>query len=274
MNLQDLDKIKAVQLEIMDEIHRICRENSVDYYLICGSFLGAVRHKGFIPWDVDIDIAMPRKDYIRFKQLCESELSDKFRYCDHTVIKTYHQPHALICKKNTNVYTKYDKINPIIKNYGIYVDVFPLDNAPDDEMLREKQAKKLLKIRKFKEQRIPYSYSENKLKRYAHYIRSALLSFVSVRKINQKQQDEMTRYHNENTECICSMASGYKYSKQCMPKALYGTPTLYEFEDRQFFGPEKADEYLTRIYGDYMKLPPEEKRQVTLNLFVEVEIND
>ena len=154
---------------------------------------------------------------------------------------------------------------------GIYLDVFPLDAAPDDIRLRNKQAKRLINIRKFKAYRIPYSYACKKWKRVAHYILSGLLSVIPIRTINQIQQNQMKKYQGKKTECICSMASRYPYAKQCMNRQIYGKPTLLAFEGREYYAPEKYHEYLTQLYGDYMQLPPLEKRQANLEFFTSVD---
>lgn len=271
MTQTELDQVKIVQLQIMDEIHRLCVKHGITYYLICGTCLGAVRHKGFIPWDVDIDIAMPRPDYIRFRKICLAELGKDYRYCDYLNMSHYPRPHCLVCHAKSRIHMKYDHLNPISEDHGIYVDVFPLDNAPDDAALREKQAKQLVNVRKFKSWRLPYSYSRKAWKRYAHYGVSGLLSWAPVSRINEYQQQLMQRYDGENTECLCSMASQYSYYKQCMPREIYGKPTLVEFEGRQYYAPEHLHEYLTRIYGDYMQLPPEEKRKANLDIYRTVE---
>lgn len=267
MTFEELRRISLIQLEIMDEVHRICEEEGITYYMIGGTLLGAVRHGGFIPWDLDIDIAMPRKDYIRFKEVCGSRLKAPYAYLDHTNCRTYFRPHALISRMDTKISIKYDGVNPKLLDLGVYIDIFPLDNAPDDQKLREKQAKKLIKIRNLKNYRIPYSYSFKRWKRYAHYAVSAMLSWLPVSKINQYQQDLMQKYADMDTECICSMGSQYAYSKQCMDRQVYGKPVLLEFEGRKYYAPAMYEQYLTRLYGDYMVLPPEEKRKANMEIF-------
>lgn len=270
MTIESLRKIALVQLNIMDEIHRVCESENIRYYMIGGTLLGAVRHKGFIPWDLDIDIGMPREDYERFEKYCRANLRYPYTYLDHNSCRCYPRPHALISRLDTKVTIKHDHLNPKLMELGIYVDVFPLDNAPDDLGLREKQAKTLLRLRKFKAIRIPYSFSYKKWKRYAHYLVSALLSWIPVQKINSLQQKQMKKYQNQNTKCICSMASQYAYKKQCMDKEIYGLPILLEFEGRKYYAPAKYKEYLTQLYGDYMQLPPVEKREANLAFFTSV----
>lgn len=271
MTQDQLERIKERQLEIMDEIHRLCETNKISYYIIGGTLLGAVRHKGFIPWDVDIDIAMTREEYIRFKEICARELGRDYFYTDYHDEKNYIAPHARVCDRNSRLEIKFDRLNSFNMVSGIYIDVFPLDNAPDDVSLREWQAQKLKAVRILKERRIPYSYSAKRWKRIAHHIRSFLLSWISVPKLNAYQQNLMMKFSSEDTQCVCSMASQYAYSKQCMPREIYGTPVLLEFEGRKYYAPEKYTDYLTRIYGDYMQLPPEEKRRANMEIYRTVE---
>ena len=146
MNKADFKKLQSVQMEIMDEVHRVCTENNILYYIIAGTALGAVRHGGFIPWDLDIDVAMPRSDYERFQKICNEKMSDRFICRNYKNTKGYLRPHALVCIKDTYLSTKSEKYNTNEQNLGIYLDVFPLDNAPDDVALREKQAEQIKKL--------------------------------------------------------------------------------------------------------------------------------
>lgn len=271
MTQEELRNIGLLQLDIMDEVHRICEKHNITYYMIAGTLLGAVRHKGFIPWDLDIDIAMPREDYDRFKEVSQKEMAQQYTYIDYQSYSTYIRPHALIYRNDTRIHFKYDSVNPEMPEMGVYLDVFPLDNAPDDENLRKEQAETLQKIRKWKDCRIPYCYSFKMWRRWVHRTVSLLLFWMPIQKLNRQQQDWMQKYRGKKTKCICSMASQYSYAKQCMPKEIYGTPVLLEFEGRQYYAPAQYEEYLTRLYGDYMQLPPEEKRQANLEIFTSVE---
>lgn len=272
MTQEEVRKTGHVQLQIMDEIHRICVQHRITYYIIGGTLLGAVRHKGFIPWDLDIDIAMPREDYDRFKEISQTELPEVYSYLDYQSHRNYIRPHALVVRNDTKIHFKYDHLNPKLYDLGVYVDIFPLDNAPDDQKLREKQAKRLNKIRQLKGHRMFYSYSYKAWRRYAHYAIACLLSWIPVKKINRYQQELMQKYRNEQTKCLCSMASHYAYKKQCMPREIYGEPTLLEFEGRNYYAPAQYEAYLSRLYGDYMKLPPIEEQKVNLEMFTSVEL--
>ena len=269
MKIEDLREVQKIQLKIMDEIHRICEQSGIRYYIIGGTALGAIRHGGFIPWDVDIDIAMHREDYERFIYEKSSLLDAKFE-CHHYKKDTdYYPPHALVALKNSELIQKDDYLNPNLKRYGIFIDIFPLDNAPDKISARNKQAKELKKKNTQKQRKIGITYSENSsiVKMLKKIVKLRYIS-KSWDRINSEQEKIMKRYSKEATSCWCSMASHYSYEKQCMPKEIYGEPTLIKFEDRYYYAPEMLDEYLKRIFDDYMKLPSKESQQKQLDYFV------
>ena len=268
MTQEELRKIGEIQLEMMDEVHRLCTENNICYCIAYGTLLGAVRHKGFIPWDLDIDVVMPRADYERFRQVCQAQLEAPYGYLDHESQPDYMRPHAIITHSQTRLVYHFDPVNPKQMTKGVYIDIFPLDNAPDDEMEREKHAKQLHRIRRLKEKRMMYCYSFKRWRRFLHYAFAAMLLWIPIAKINRYQQKVMQKYNEMETKNVCSMAGGYDYEKECMPSDMFAKRELMEFEGRLFYGPENYEEYLTKIYGDYMQLPPEEKRQANLKYYI------
>ena len=273
MNYSELDKLKHVQMEIMDEIHRLCVENGINYYIIGGTALGAVRHKGFIPWDVDIDIAMMRDDYEKFAVACSEKLSVDYIYRDYKNTKSFTHPHALVCKKHTFLSIRNGEVkNPKEENLGIYLDIFPLDVAPADKKKKCAQEKQIQRLKRLKELKRAYKYECNsKLKMIVKDIVSKIFLFwTSIDKINVIFDNVSMKYHGQNTGFVCSMSSHFSYAKQYMPYEIYGTPQLIPFGERMYYAPEKIEEYLTKIYGDYMKLPPESERQSNLEFFSEV----
>ena len=270
MDNNEFKKLQQTQLEIMDEVHRICVENSIEYYIIGGTALGAVRHGGFIPWDLDIDIAMRRNDYDRFKEVCAEKLNSRFCYRDYTNTKDFTHPHALVCINNTVLVNKFDKFNPKYENLGIYLDIFPLDEAPAKPQKQEKQKKKILQIKNKKRCKVAFSYGDGKCKDIVKQIISKSMFWTSIDKINAEMDACMRRYNGEKTGLLCSMASHYSYNKQCMSEDVYGKPQLVAFEGREYYAPAQLDTYLKLIYKDYMKLPPVEAQRANLDVFEKV----
>ncbi|MCR5361758.1 MAG: LicD family protein [Bacteroidales bacterium] len=269
MNNEELRRLQLVQLDIMKEIHEVCSKNGLTYYLIGGSALGAVRHKGFIPWDVDIDIAMPRKDYEALLHKFSKTLNERLECLYYESDKDFFAPHMLIALKGSDLVQQLDALNPHIKRFGIFIDVFPLDYCPEDESLRKKQAETLRRLVHLKHRKLSFKLpSDNSLSKFAKNCIRVILSVVPMRWILKRQQEVMQMYDNKPTSLICSMASHYKYEKQCMPVSVYGKPTLIKFENCEFFGPEHIEDYLKRIYGDFMKLPPINEQERMKDMFV------
>ncbi len=271
MTDRELEILQKSEVYLMRYLHDFCKQNNIKYYFIGGAVLGSVRHKGFIPWDLDIDLGMPREDYNKFRELAKEKLDPKFEYHDYTNTKNFFPPHALVTIKGSSLvltrnYLQKNDINEI------FIDIFPLDTAPADEKKQKKQAKKLYSIRLLNAKKIGYVYTKSKLEVLIKKAVLLLLSPLSFKAIGKKREKIMTKYRNENSGLICSMGSQYPYTKQLMPVEMYGTPTLLEFEGEKFYGPEKAHEYLTQLYRDYMKLPPEEDRIFSLNYFKDVSV--
>lgn len=258
MTSEKFRALQLVQAEIMDDIHRVCVQNNLKYYMIGGTALGAVRHKGFIPWDVDIDIAMPREDYERFIEIANDELNTRFACHTYKTDKVFYSPHMIVTLKNSSIRLK--DVAPNVTRWGIYVDILPLDQVPADKKARKRHAHmlKFVKYVKFYKEIGIYDYNSIGVKLLKKLLR-AFLSCFSYYSLNLLQQKIAMKYNDlPDTGEICSTLSHYKYEKLCMPKSVFGNPQLYCFEGREYYGPEKMEVYLTNIFGDYMKLPPKE----------------
>lgn len=261
--------IQLLQMAIMDDIHRVCVQNNLRYYLIGGSALGAVRHGGFIPWDPDIDIAMPREDYELFVTKYSKQLDSKFSCHSHYTDKLYFPPHALVVLNGSKLEGASGMMDTSIRPTEVYVDVLPLDSWPLDEELKTRQQKRLTAIKTIKYRKTALVYSENNfLKKVVKWTYKALLSVVSWHYLNSLQQREMMKYNYQNSDEWCSMASHYKFAKLTMNKNIFGSPKLMKYEDREYYVPEHVEEYLSHLFGDYMKLPSRESQDQLRNLFV------
>ena len=250
------DEYKVILLKIMDSIDTFCRENNIQYYVLGGTLLGAVRHKGFIPWDDDIDIGMLRKDYDRF---CR-EFHDKNHenYCVISVENNegYYLPAAKVIDQQTRLR---ENLNQAI-DIGAYIDVFPLDYVCPNkvgkfdyfEKDRIKTALHNLKKMSVSKNR---SIWKNTLVLIGHIL--CRKSVHSIALDEDKRARELSS--DEKTEWIANYHGAWKV-REIMSSALFDETADYEFCGRKFQGVKQYDAYLTNLYGDYMKLPPIEKR--------------
>lgn len=256
--MEYLRELQLTELEILNEIHRICIKNGLVYYLIGGTLLGAVRHKGFIPWDDDLDIAMPRYDYERFLDICENELNENYYlHCIRTDSK-YWLPFAKVRKKNT----LFDEANISKLNVkkGIYVDIFPLDKEfcenSREKAFRTKIIKNLSAVLLDK-----INFYNNGSKTFKLKLVRIIFYAFSSKSIQNLQTKLMSKNNRKDCEYYVNYGSNYNTVKQTSPQSKYNPPVMLEFEGGQYYAPNDYAYLLERIYGkDYMSLPPVEKR--------------
>lgn len=246
--------VGAVQkacLRIFDEFDSVCRERGLRYYMACGTMLGAVRHKGYIPWDDDVDVYMPRPDYETLKQHASEWLPARLKFVDNTTDITF--PHYFGKIEDTST-TMVER--SYLGHYGgVWIDLFPIDGAPDDAQERRAH------IKRFKHwRRLQYFVYRNPWK---HGFSAGGILVWIVQKLYSKQ------YVNRRLEAIVK-EYGFEDHNLLMPhndkqktftkQVLGPAPVEYDFEGRRFYGVKDYDAYLKIIFGDYMKLPPVEER--------------
>lgn len=246
---------QLVMLRILKIFDYICQRHQLTYWLDGGTLLGAVRHQGFIPWDDDIDIAMPRLDYEKFLQIAESALpADVVLQTRHT--EQYYPILAVPAKlrDTKSLFLEGNEEKIPCQHQGVFLDIFPHDEIPDD-VQRYHAAKRrilsLIKLRRVKQ--FPYPIGGGYLKR------KLLSYFYTVAGIDQKIQ----RIIAENTDpCSKHVACGYDASvcSLVFPKDCIFPLVRHRFEDGEFPVPGGWDQRLTLQYGDYRQLPPESER--------------
>jgi len=260
INIEDVQK---VQLEILIEFDRICRKNNIKYQLFAGTLLGAIRHKGFIPWDDDIDVCLLRIDYEKFIECCKIDLKSNY------FLQYYDSDEKAILqfakiRKNNTIFTNKTYQNTGMHN-GIYIDVFPLDNVKPDSFKGKLQSKlfNLLYIINSSRMKNRAIYAKNRFNRAIRLMFCYILKIVPKKSIDKLIQKTLCMFENENTKYVNHLTNGA--SKQRLEKYLRKKNTFYnieyaEFEGHMFPIPENYHEVLTRNFGNYMELPPEEKR--------------
>ena len=258
MKQLSMDEIKKVSVDVLSSIDQICRENNFAYSLGYGTLLGAVRHGGFIPWDDDIDIVMPRADYEKFILYCK-EHATPFALACNKLDSKYGYVYAKACDTNTVVIPD----NMRWAKNGIQVDIFPIDSFGDDL----KTAHKRFKKRRFQREMIVAwnwrRFERNRDRSFLYNTAKFLFYLMSRFACNKRLASSINRYYSafsdEDGAYRCVMCSPYR-KKEIMPASVYSEYTEMEFEGKRFYAITRYDEYLTRLYGDYMQLPPENKR--------------
>lgn len=255
---EELKQLQNVEAEILAEFVRICDKHKLNYVLMGGSCLGAIRHDGFIPWDDDIDVGMNRDEYNRFIEIQKDELNDKYYFESMETDDEYNLIQGKIKKKGT-IYAEVGNNLPKEKQ-GIWIDIFPLDNVSDNdkEMKRDFYkvfAKKMMIS--FKLGNDHHSKSKGKelvlkgLKFCSH--------FINVNKQKQKLNKLLIKHNNKKTKRVISYGSGY------LLKAVFDSDyctnrILHKFMDKEYYIPKNYDKFLRQLYNDYMQLPPKEKQ--------------
>lgn len=251
-----LREAQLIMLDILKEVHRICEKHNLRYFLSDGTLLGAVRHQGFIPWDDDLDISMPREDYNKFMAIAQGELSeDYFMQTMKTdpYYKLYHVP--LKVRYNKSLFIE-DGENHKKYHQGIYIDIFPMDKAPDSMGKYSLQSKlsKFLLVSKMKINTRDFP-SVKFFGRTISQVLGKAVSFKMVDKIlfsTYKWNKEATgEYYTQGPEII--------WSHRFKSESLFPLKKI-KFEDSEFWVPNKPEDILTIMFGDFMKLPPEDQR--------------
>ncbi len=245
-------------LEMMKWFHHFCVDNGLTYYVLCGTMLGAARHQGFIPWDDDVDVGLPRKDYQRLSQLMSSI------DCGPYTIETPYSEAEEYCYSYSKIY---DTSTTLIENKrkkvvrGVFLDVFPIDglgNTEEEckanyEPINKKYNMHLFLSAGFRKGRKWY-------KNAAVFLgRCIPPCLINDKKVMIELDKLCASIDYENSSWICSDMGAWRI-KEAMPKAVYGEAKLYKFESINVFGVAEYDEYLTHIYGNWRELPPEDKR--------------
>lgn len=245
--ITDINELRQLQMSILDSVHEYCEAHGLRYFLSSGTLIGAVRHGGYIPWDDDIDIYMPRKDYEQFLQ---SYQHTHYRVIDPSCEPHYYYTFAKVVDQRTRMVEKETEGYEI----GVYMDIFPVDYVTDDLKEREqvfKKKKLLYKIRRCK-----ISNSNPLQSRLAYLVYKCWP--LSVKQIERKIRKLIVL--DEPTNTVCNMTEAGPKIGGCFPAEDIASTVVIEFEGRKYKTMIGYKDYLTRTYGDYMTLPPVEQR--------------
>lgn len=251
-----LEEAKRLELEILINVADFCEKHGLRYYLAYGTLIGAIRHKGFIPWDDDIDIWMPRSDYNKLIEIYNAENEDKtFHLIAPTAKESGFHTFVKIINVNTEKIEMGQKKGSVL---GVDIDIFPLDGEPEDEKENEKWYKKLKQLYK------RYTFSCKSLDGYPLKTKIHILLYRGDAPRRNKIFAETLKLHAqypyEECKYVGAMESIDIGLKERYEREWFEESVMVEFEGLSFRAPKGYHEVLTKTYGDYMQLPPESKR--------------
>lgn len=254
MRKLNVEELKQIQLSILDDIHGFCVKNNIRYSLSGGTLIGAVRHKGYIPWDDDIDLMMARPDYDRFLQ---TFVSDKDEVVDLSKIDSCIEMFAKVSRKGTRMYDAGFGRNL----FGVNVDVFPIDGAPD--VIPENHVTKILKKREILPKICPFyrTATTGKFLLYLKYLLKRIVYFYPHNLMFVKEEiNELTRKYDFSQSKFAGAFLGSNGLKEIIAKSSFDDYIYLPFEGKEYMAIKNYDVYLTSLYSDYMSLPPVDKR--------------
>lgn len=265
LSKKDFRRMQLIELDLLIEFDRVCRLHNIKYSLCSGTQLGAVRHRGFIPWDDDIDVCMLREEYEKFKSCALPDLnSDICFFQDHTTDGQYRWGFG----KLRRIGTTYIRAGQEHMKYktGVFIDIIPYDDIPNSIVGQVFQDIYCFCLRKILWAQVGKKAEKGFLKIWyglLSIIPSNLVFLLMKPCINIKNSSTPNRVRG-----LMFPAPGVEYRTTTQLKKRFGMPKKwftelqeYEFEGRSFWGTKFPDDYLTYKFGDYMKLPPEDKRE-------------
>ena len=254
-----MNKLQERQYELLVELDRICKKNKIEYFLDGGTLLGAVRHKGFIPWDDDLDVGMLRKDYEKFKKIITKDLDEKYFFQDMDNDKNYGFPFGKLRINNTK-YTERIASKTKAKD-GIYIDIFPFDYIDNDEAKSKKDFLKVVILRMLLLLKKNYIIDADTFKKKIEKVILKIMSaFVSSKYLIKKINKITNKFNNQETKYVANFASPY-FNKNRFKIEWIKDKKELQFEKGKYMCLKNYDDYLTYVYNDYMTLPPVEKRR-------------
>lgn len=264
-----LSPVQEKLLSMLKWFHDYCNNHELTYYIVGGSMLGAIRHGGFIPWDDDIDVVLPRPDYDRLINLFQNKIDHYLLESPYTGNDDFYYTYAKLYDTDTTLVER-TKRNC---RRGLYIDVFPLDGIGKTEKEVDKNFLKVDILNMFLMTRTCAITKRRGFLKNASIAVSRIIPqfIVNDHKLVLQVDKVAASFGYEESKYVANLMGAYR-KMEVMEKSIFGKPTEYQFEDIVVNGVEKYEEFLTHIYGDWRKLPPKEK-QITAHEYLEMNLD-
>ncbi len=257
LTAEQLRAVQLIELELLEEVNRICNKCGIRYNIIAGTLLGAVRHGGFIPWDDDADVALLRSEYEKFYEACKTELdTSRFIFQDYRNTPGYRWGYGKLRRKGTLFLREHQEHMPY--HQGVFIDIFPLDNVPDGRWARIWHNFHCFCIRKVLWSEVGRIADKNWLRRKWY----ALLSIIPRELIFSHYEKFLNDGNKKNTKWVRILTFPTPNREYGYLRIWYEKSRKIEFEKKEFYGIYNYDEYLGFKFGNYMEPPPLEQRKV------------
>lgn len=266
--MSDLKQVQQITVSLLQVFMELCDKHNLRYYFTGGSLIGVLRHKGFIPWDDDVDIGMPRRDYARLMAILKEEMPENCGLCNRHTDSSWHFNLSQFVDLQTEIQIDLAE-QPRIAH--VWLDIFPLDGLPSNKLARWFHVKNILLHRYLVQ--IAHISTQVDSHRSRPKLEQLVINFCKIipvgkilnsNKILSHMEKILCKFDYDQCEYVGNMLGRYR-EREVVPKKYFGTPVKGEFEGVSVNIPEMSHQLQTHLYGDYMQLPPE-KDQVAHNV--------
>ena len=255
----NIDLVKQAQMDLLAELDRLCKKWEIPYFLTAGTLIGAVRHDGFIPWDDDLDVGLLRKYCDRLEEACAKDLDPA--YYLHSWKSDPHSPHCFYKLKIKGTHYPEEIAAGSKMDDGIFIDIFPFDNAPDNPKKRKSHHRKRVLLQKMLLLRARFDLGgSNKAKRLIYGFMKLVAFMRPLDGWKKSFLKLQNKYNHLKTQEAVNLCGAYSYYRESQEVAVLEELIPHDFEGIPYSIPKDYDTFLRRQYGNYMQLPPEEQR--------------
>ena len=262
LDRQTLRKLQLQELKCLKELKRICDENNIKYFLIGGTLIGAVRHKGFIPWDDDIDVGMLRSEYDKFCKICPEKINKELFYFQIPEVEEGNADFEIArIRLNGTHFVQRHRTKLKNSHDGCFIEILPYDDLPPTKFKCDVYHKYFRIMKRVVGCRMNYGYHiNNPVKRFVFYSGVFLSRIIPLKILYNQMLNYHLKYFNTDSEKVFLLAGAYNWKKESHLRSTVSEFTTLEFEGESYNVPKNYDLFLKEQYGDYMTLPPVEEQ--------------